>query len=258
MNKTTSKGSLLSPSVVCATAVELVGAAVVRMLRYRAAWYDATREIERLRGKMIDWPELHFYEEANAAMVQSTRPRVVFIGDSITQRWDLPKYFPEFEVANRGIGWQTTSEMLVRFRQDVIELMPTVVVILGGSNDFHVVSGPSHLAAVQNNIQSMIDLANQQGILPLIGTIPPVAIDALRDREVEEFAFDSVSSYNDWLRVHFCGTRCLVVDFDLALRQSNYALSDLLPDGCHPNQLGYALMADATKPALMEVLSRTS
>lgn len=228
------------------------------MLRYRAAWNAASREIERLRGKMIDWPELHFYEEANAAMVSSTRHRVVFIGDSITMRWNLPKYFPQFEVINRGIGWQTTSEMLVRFRQDVIDLMPMAVVILGGSNDFHAVSGPSHIAAAQNNIQSMIELANRHGILPLVGTIPPVAIGALKDTEVEEFAFDSVSSYNEWLRVHCNGTQCLIVDFDLALRQSNYPLSDLLTDGCHPNELGYSQMADATKPALIEVLSRTS
>jgi len=256
LNNRAPKASLLFPGVVCATAVALVSAAIVRMLRYRAAWHASDREIERLRGKLIDWAELHFYKDANVALVPSVRPRIVFIGDSITQRWDLPKYFPQFEVINRGIGWQTTSEMLVRFRQDVIDLNPAAVVILGGSNDFATFSGPVLLASTQNNIQSMIELALEHVIVAFVGTIPPIATERLRDQEFEQSGFDSVTRYNDWLRGYCSGNQCHVIDFDHSFREAGNPLSSLLPDGSHPNELGYSLMADAVNSALESPISR--
>jgi lysophospholipase L1-like esterase len=130
------------------------------------------------------------------------------------------------------------------------------VVILGGSNDFSSFSGPVLLASTQNNIRSMIELAHERGIVVFVGTTPPVAKECLSSLEAEQFEFGSASKYNDWLRGHCTGTKFQIIDFDHAYLEAGYQLSSLLPDGSHPNELGYSLMANAANSAFENLISR--
>jgi lysophospholipase L1-like esterase len=201
---------------------------------------------------MVDWPELRFYSAANAALPRPGPRRVVFLGDSITQRWDLARFFPEFEVINRGIGWQTTSEMLVRMRPDVVALKPAAVVVLGGFNDFHVDRGGSALVTVQNNVESMIELAHAHRIGVLVGTIPLVRPDL--PASTSEAAAELVARYNDWLRTFCSGKNCVIVDFERALRAAGTPLSEYLSDCIHPKEKGYEIMAQAVRVALKSIV----
>jgi lysophospholipase L1-like esterase len=232
-----------------------LGSTFAMLLRYRASWRAAMRESERLRQETVDWPQLRFYNAANAALPPAGPRRIVFIGDSITNRWDLGKSFPEIEPINRGIGWQTTSEMLVRMRSDVINLQPVAVVILGGSNDFHVECGPMSLVSTQNNIQSMVELARQHGIVVLVGTIPPVNLDCTNRSSQEGFVLESAQKYNEWLRTFCTAEQCTVVDYERALRTAGGPCM-YLSDASHPNEKGYEVMTQAVRRALSLTLAR--
>src|SRR5438105_14911074 len=125
-------------------------------------------EVERQKKLLLDWPNLARYRAANVS-VQAPQPgedRVVFMGDSITDNWGRKygKFFPGKPYINRGIGGQTTPQMLIRFRPDVIALKPKVVVILAGTNDIAGNTGPMTLEAIEDNLMSMADLAAANGI----------------------------------------------------------------------------------------------
>jgi lysophospholipase L1-like esterase len=227
-----------------------LGSTFAMLLRYRAGWRASIRETERLRQKTLDWPELSFYTSANAALPPAGPRRIVFLGDSITYRWDLGKFFPELEVINRGITGQTTSEMLVRMRPDVIKLHPVAVVILGGNNDFHVDCGPMSLGSTQDNIRSMVELAHQHGIAVVVGTIP-ILNSALAAEGID---LESARRYNDWLRTFCRGEQCAIADYQLSLRAAGGHPSEYLSDGVHPNDKGYVAMAEAIRAALRRVL----
>src|ERR1700730_340689 len=113
-----------------------------------------------------DFGELARYRDANAALKPSARGenRVVFFGDSITDIWHLEEYFPGKPYINRGIGGQTTPQMLVRFRQDVIELQPKVVIILAGTNDIAGNTGPMSLEDIEANYESFVELTHTNNI----------------------------------------------------------------------------------------------
>ena len=123
-----------------------------------------------------DWPNLGRYRAANQELgaPKPGEQRVVFMGDSITDMWQLPQYFPGKPYANRGISGQTTSQMLVRFRQDVVDLKPRVVVILAGTNDIAGNTGPITLEEIERNFASMADLAHTNGIKVVLSSILPV------------------------------------------------------------------------------------
>src|SRR5258706_2018234 len=122
---------------------------------------DAKAQAERLQTRLQDWPALARYREANAGVTAPAKneKRVVFMGDSITDGWKLASYFPSKPYINRGISGQTTPQMLVRFRPDVIALKPQVVVILAGNNDLVGNTRPARLRAIAGNLASIIDLA---------------------------------------------------------------------------------------------------
>ena len=125
---------------------------------------------------MRDYGQLARYR-ADDAVLKPPAPgeqRVVFIGDSITDNWDLQAYFPGKPYVNRGIGWQNTAQMLLRFRQDVINLHPRVVIILGGTNDLSGAYGSVSLEDIESNYQSMAQLARSNGIEVIFASVPPV------------------------------------------------------------------------------------
>ncbi len=180
--------------------------------------------------------------------------RVVFIGDSITQQWDLSKFFPGLETLNRGIGWQTTSEMLVRLRQDALDLHPSAIVVLGGTNDFYIDFGPMPLVSTQSNIQSIVELARQHCIAIVVGTIPPVCFEK-GGISRKEFDLASMARYNEWLRTLCTGKYCTLVDYDDALQNSGEPFCKYLRDGVHPSDIGYAAMARFARNALNRAIA---
>ena len=131
-----------------------------------------------LADQLQDWNQLSRYHQANQQLKKQGVPanRVVFMGDSITDFWNLEESFPGKPYVNRGIGGQTTPQMLVRFRSDVIALRPRMVHILAGTNDLAGNTGPNRPQDFKDNIASMVALARERGIRVILGSIPPAKI----------------------------------------------------------------------------------
>jgi lysophospholipase L1-like esterase len=189
-----------------------------------------------------DWPGLCRYRAANAALQASGEsPRVVFLGDSITENWVLadPGFF-EGGVLNRGIGGQTTPQMLVRFRADVIALKPQMVHILAGTNDVAGNTGPSTEQDFKNNIMSMVDLARANGIRVVLGSIPPAATFNWRP---QLDPVPPIKALNAWLRDFAAKSRVEYIDYYAALAGASGELKpEFGNDGVHPNRDGYRVM----------------
>ncbi len=208
---------------------------------------------------MRDFGERYIYADANAALPPPAKGerRVVFIGDSITDMWDLARAFPGQPYVNRGIGAQVTAQMLVRFQQDVVALRPAAVVILGGTNDvsgFLQVETPQTILA---NITAMADIADANGVRVVLAALLPV------NDYAENRAYMTRERPPATLRAINVGLR------DLARRRgyvfADYAtpLTDtrgmMMPamsgDGLHPNTAGYARMAPVARTAIAEALA---
>jgi lysophospholipase L1-like esterase len=197
-------------------------------------------EAERLA---TDWAQLCRYDAANRALGPPAvgEQRVVFLGDSITEYWKLgdPALFGA-GVIDRGISGQTTGQMLVRFRQDVIDLHPAAVHLMAGTNDIAGNSGPTTLATVQGNIQSMVEMAEAQGIRVILASIPPAADFPWRPGL---HPARTIETLNAWLQGYAAGKGIGYVDYHAVLADGSGGLGKALAnDGVHPNRDGYALM----------------
>src|SRR5829696_4886169 len=142
--------------------------------------------LDRAETKLNDWPAMARYREDNKKITSPARneQRVVFMGDSITDSWDDPRmggFFPGKPYVNRGISGQTTPQMLIRFRADVIDLKPKVVVILAGTNDLAGNTGPTTPQAIEDNLASMAELADAHGIRVVLASVLPVSDYEIRD-----------------------------------------------------------------------------
>ena len=197
---------------------------------------------ENQRRAQQDWPGLCRYRADNAAVVsQSSPPRIVFMGDSITENWGLadPGFFSD-GVVNRGISGQTTAQMLVRFRSDVIALRPKVVHILGGTNDIAGNTGPTSPQDFKNQIMSMVELAQSNRIDVVLGSIPPAASLPWRP-QVNPTPI--IASLNAWLRDYATSKNIGFIDYYSALvGDSGQLRAEVGNDGVHPNRKGYAIM----------------
>jgi len=207
---------------------------------------------------MQDFGERYLYAPANAAL-PAPRPsehRVVFIGDSITDLWELARFFPGKPYVNRGIGSQVTAQMLLRFHQDVVALKPSVVVILAGVNDVQGFLQQETAAQIETNYEAMADIADQHGIRIIFGSILPVnnytdnAKSMLEDRNPDE-----LRAINRWLAA-FCRERGYqYADYYSALVDDRGLLRrDLTTDGIHPLAPGYARMAPIAAAAIAQAL----
>jgi len=183
--------------------------------------------------------------------------RVVFFGDSITDIWKLETYFPDKPYINRGIGGQTTPQMLVRFRQDVIELHPKVVVILAGTNDVAGNTGPITNENIEANFSSIAELARAHGIKVIFSSILPVnnytpeSQDFFAQRPMER-----VLALNRWLKDYCTANDLVYLDYFTAMVDDKGLLkADLAKDGLHPNQAGFAIMAPLAEKAIARVTS---
>jgi lysophospholipase L1-like esterase len=207
-----------------------------------------------------DWPRLSRYADANAALAPSPS-RVVFMGDSITDDWDrFAPFFPNKPYVNRGIAGQTTAQMLLRFRADVVALAPAAVVILAGINDLGGNAGPTTPEAIQNNLASMADLAAANRIRVVLASILPVSPRfAPEGRVPAEWARAknrAVRSLNEWIRSFAAARGHVYLDLDAAVSdgEGNFAAA-LTRDGLHPNRAGYAVMAPLYDKAIARALT---
>ena len=206
-----------------------------------------------------DWPNLERYRNENAQLpILSTKnnSRVVFMGNSITEGWSKkrPDFFNAGHYINRGISGQTTPQMLLRFRQDVIALEPAVVVILAGINDIAQNTGPYSLEATSGNIFSMCELARQNGIKPIICSVLP-ASDFPWKPGLEPSK--KIIQLNKVLQAYAEKNKLLYVDYFSAMVNEQMGLKEQLgTDGVHPNEKGYAIMEPILEKNIFKALKK--
>ena len=205
-----------------------------------------------------DYGELARYRAANAALPPPVagENRVVFFGDSITDIWKLDESFPGKPYVNRGIGGQTTSQMLVRFRQDVINLKPKVVVILAGTNDIAGNSGPIANEDIQANYADFAELARANNVRLIFASVLPVS--NYTDRSKDFFAQRPISrilELNKWLKAYCEKNHLIYLDYFSAMVDDKGMLKrELADDGLHPNKAGFAVMEPMAEKAIDKAL----
>lgn len=194
-----------------------------------------------------DWANLCRYRESNRTLSPPTR--VVFMGDSITENWVVadPSLFKD-GIVGRGISGQTSPQMLVRFFQDVIELHPTVVHIMAGTNDVAGNTGPTTDEEFQNNVRAMVELAHTHHIRVVIASIPPASVFSWKP---ELKPAERIQRLNSWLKGYARQTMSSYVDYYAVLDDGQGGLKhEFSGDGVHPNRAGYAAMKSLAEKAI--------
>jgi acyl-CoA thioesterase I len=207
-------------------------------------------------GLLVDFGDLAHYRDADAALgaPAAGEARVVFMGDSITEGWNLAASFPGKPYINRGISGETTPQMLVRFRQDVIDLKPKVVVILGGTNDIAGNTGPMTLEQTESNLQSMADLARANGIGVVLCSVLP-AFDFPWDPGHEPAP--KIAQVNQWMQAYAAREGLVYVDYYSAMKDERGGLPPALSqDGVHPLPAGYAVMAPLVEKGIAMAMKK--
>ena len=208
--------------------------------------------VEHDRQLIVDFGGLAHFKEADA-MLGAPKPgedRVVFMGDSITEGWKLDQAFPGKPYVNRGISGQTTPQMLARFRQDVIDLQPKVVVILGGTNDIAGNTGPMTLEQTEGNLASMADLASANGIRVVLCSVLP-ALDYWWAPGLEPAP--KIAQINAWLKNFAARKGYVYVDYYSAMKDDHGGLpATLSGDGVHPLPAGFAVMTPLAEAGIEE------
>jgi acyl-CoA thioesterase I len=207
---------------------------------------------------LLDWPQLARYHTANVQLAPAVpgEDRVVFYGDSITDGWHLAEYFPGKPYVNRGISGQTTPQMLVRFRQDVVALQPKVVVILAGTNDIAGNTGPTTLEAIEDNFVSMAELARANSIRVVFASVLP-AYDYPWKPGMQPV--EKIAALNAWLKNYAAANSAVYLDYYSAMQDERHGLpAKLSHDGVHPNPAGYAVMQPLAEQAIEQALQSAS
>lgn len=218
------------------------------------------KRVDEDERKLLDWPELSRYREENK-LVTPPNPgeaRVVFMGDSITDVWgrglDRGEFFPGKPYINRGISGQTTAQMLIRFRPDVVALRPRAVVILAGTNDIAGNTGPATQGMIEDNLVSMSELAKASGIKVILASVLPIN-NLYNPQESERRPPERIRELNEWLQAYARREGFIYLDYYGALTdESGRMKKELSNDGLHPNTRGYAIMAPIAQRAIDEAL----
>ena len=217
----------------------------------RPAWPDPVTEA-RMK---VDWAWMGRYKAADAVLEASgQRTQVVFMGDSITQGWydKVPGFFRP-GLVDRGISGQTSPQMLVRFRQDVLDLRPRAVHIMMGTNDIAGNTGPMTPEETEANVMTMSELARAHGIRVILASIPPAAAFPWKPglETVEK-----IRALNAWIRAYALRTGAIYADYTAVLDDGRGGMKlGLAVDGVHPTPAGYALMAPVAERAIAEALT---
>jgi lysophospholipase L1-like esterase len=224
-------------------------------------------QLTRDERTLQDWASLARYRDANARVPAPSagETRVVFMGDSITDIWAQPSlaiFFPGKTYIGRGISGQTTPQMLIRFRPDVIALQPRVVLILAGTNDIAGNTGPMTLEEIEGNLASMSELAHTNGIRVALSSVLPVydgghTTDGrplvMTDRRPPE----KILALNVWIKNYASHHGDTYLDYFAAMVDDHgFLKKGLSEDGLHPNKAGYAVMAPLAENAIAEALKK--
>lgn len=203
-----------------------------------------------------DWGFLDRYRAADAALPRTDKePRIVFLGDSITQGWTdkMPSFFGSGRIG-RGISGQTTPQMLVRFRQDVVDLHPAVVHIMAATNDIASNTGPISTEETEAYFRDMVELAQAHGIRVILASVPPSAGFPWRPGLA---VTGKIKALNTWLKRYAAETGSVYADYWAVLQDGNGGMKPgLSSDGVHPTEAGYALMQPITEHAIREALAK--
>ena len=225
---------------------------------------DTKAQLTRAQTRLSDWPALARYRSANSELTPPSdrEQRVVFMGDSITDSWDDPKYggfFPGKPYVDRGISGQTTPQMLIRFRADVIALRPRVVLILAGTNDLAGNTGSMSLETIEDNLVSMAELARANHIQVVLSSVLPISDYESRDGKpiirTKDRPPEKIIALNQWMKNYAAGNKLIYLDYYSAMIDAQGFLKDeLSEDGLHPNAKGYAIMAPLAEAAIAKAL----
>ncbi len=219
----------------------------------RDAFFKAMQEQQR-----NDWANLNRYREDNAkiGLPAAGESRIVFMGNSITDFWIRfsPEYFAAKSYIDRGISGQTTPQMLIRFRQDVINLKPKVVVILAGINDINGNTGPSTLEMIEDNIASMTEIAQANHIHVVLSSVLPC--DSIYSRP-DLHPAERVVELNKWIKKYASDNGCVYLDYFSSLTDGKNGLKkEYTNDGLHPNKAGYLVMQPLADEAIKKALGK--
>ncbi len=221
--------------------------------------------VVRNDARLRDWANLARYRQTNRELQapKAGETRVVFMGDSITDLWQQPRFggfFPGKPYVDRGISGQTTPQMLVRFRPDVIGLGPKVVVILAGVNDIAGNTGPMTDEEIEGNLASMGELAQAHGIRVVMASILPTSAYHRRagdpaPPQTTIRPLSRIGAINQWMKSHAAARGFVYLDYFTAMVDSSGQLrSELSEDDLHPNDKGYAIMAPLAEAAIAQSL----
>jgi lysophospholipase L1-like esterase len=223
----------------------------------------ALRSLVANDARVRDWANLTRYREMNRTLPAPApgESRVVFMGDSITDAWPQARFgpfFPGKPYIGRGISGQTTPQMLIRFRPDVIDLKPKVVVILAGTNDIAGNTGVMTDEDIQRNIESMAELAKAHAVKVVLSSImPTAAYHALPTGVPQSTArpMSRIKAINDWMKRYAAANGHVYLDyFTPMLDETGVMKAELTADDLHPNAAGYAIMAPLAEAAIQKAL----
>lgn len=215
-------------------------------------------------ARLRDWANMARYREANRTLTAPTGSdaRVVFMGDSITDAWQQPRYGGFFQgkpYVDRGISGQTTPQMLLRFRRDVIDLRPKAVVILAGTNDIAGNTGPMTNEEIQGNLSSMSELAHAHNIKVVFSSVTPVSeYHVANPRAVPQTTtrpMARIKALNDWMKSYAAAHGDVYLDYFSAMVDDKGLMkTELTEDDLHPNAKGYAIMGPLAEAAIARAL----
>jgi lysophospholipase L1-like esterase len=205
--------------------------------------------------KAQDWPNLNRYQNENATLkpVEAGQKRIVFMGDSITEFWSTvdPDYFSGKPYVNRGISGQTTPQMLLRFRADVVALNPATVVILAGINDIAGNTGPMTIEMIRDNIFSMIELAKANRIKVILCSVLPAYDFPWKPNQQP---ISKIKALNEIFKNYTVANDIVYLDYYSAMVDERKGLkADYSNDGVHPNKTGYQVMAPLADKAIAKI-----
>ena len=267
---------MVAVAMMCLCEAEPASAQVVEEYNPPRANCCLLNTARSLADQLQDWNQLGRYHQANEQLKQQPVPsgRVVFMGDSITDFWNLPESFPGKPYVNRGIGGQVTAQMLVRMYPDVLNLKPAAMVLLAGTNDVARNNGPVTLAMIEEDIMAMTELAQLHGIKVLLSSVTPISdypylsqqngppAPAVpggrgappRQKMTEGRPPSDILKLNAWLKDYAAKVNATYVDYFSAMVDDRGWLKDgISADGLHPNAEGYKIMTAILAAALQKV-----
>ena len=203
-----------------------------------------------------DWPNLAYFHNKNISLGSpiENEKRIVFMGDSITEEWSnlYPSFFSNSSYINRGIGGQTTPQMLLRFKPDTIDLHPHIIILLAGINDVAGNTGPSTVKMITDNIFSMAELAMNKDVKIILSSILPA--NAFPWNDAIENVSSTIISINSLMKDYALSNGIVYLDYYSSMVDENEGLnSDYTEDGVHPNKEGYKVMSGLAEKTISQI-----